>query len=268
MARLQGLIIGSTAARWWLPDWREPKDFDVFTPQVDEARKVTMPRRVEPFWHPRLEGFALAQPGLRMATIDELYTIKVSHSQWDLRNGSWEKHVEDAMALKRAGATLNWEFYLALMSIWKEVHGPKKVDLTQDKDAFFSDAVKRKYDHDSVHYSVAYGDVPLYESVMKDGASVETDMNKVKALPFDELVRLFREEIYATALERWLIPADYKMSPRRAYAWALKKTIVSLTKGWSSRHLIENYDVYRRPDTDYVRRHKSRMHLLIPLEGI
>jgi len=162
---------------------------------------------------------------------------------------------------------LVWPFYLDLIEIWKEVHGKKKVDLTQDADEFFDDAVRRVYDHDSLHYSVAYGDVPLYESVMADGASVHTDMAKVKALPFEEQVRLYREEIYATALERWMIPANYRYSPRRAYAKALRKTIVSLTKGWSSRFLIENYNEFRRPDFDYVRRHKSRAHLLIPLGG-
>jgi hypothetical protein len=267
MGRLNGLIIGSTAARWWLSDWREPKDFDIFTPQVQEASQVTMPRRVEPFWHPRLEPFVPGGNTIRMATLDELYTIKVSHSQWDLRNGSWEKHIEDAAALKRAGAKLDWEFYLALVAIWKEIHGEKRVSLTQDKDAFFDDAVPRIYDHDSVHYSVAYGDRPLYEDVFDGGAQIAMDMSKIKALPFEEQVRLYREEIYATALERWVIPANYRCSPRWAYARALKKTIVSLTKGWSSRFLIENYDVFRKPDMDYVRHHKSKAHLLIPLEG-
>jgi hypothetical protein len=269
---LRALIIGSVAMKHNFGDeWhRKPKDFDVFTDELDPATFLgdkTDDLRMEPFWHPKLEPFVddIALAGI--ATPDELYTIKVSHSQWDLRNGSWEKHIEDAMWLKRRGAQLEWDFYLALMEIWKEVHGPKKVNLTQDADAFFDDAVKRTYDHDSVHYSVAYGDRPMYETVMDGNAEVAMDMKVIKALPFEEQVKLYREEIYATALERWVIPMNYRCSPRWAYARALKKTIVSLTKGWSSRFLIENYDEFRKPDFDYVVRHRSRMHLLIPLEG-
>lgn len=264
-----GLIIGSVAAQWNLGKvWqREPKDFDIFTPDQMPEYPLASGRRVEPLWHSRLEPFVPADRKITVATLDQLYTIKVSHSQWDLRNGTWEKHIEDAALFKRNGAVLDMDFYLALVAIWKEIHGPKKVNLTQDADAFFDDAVPRKYDHDSVHYSVAYGDRPMYEEVFDGSAEIAMDMSVIKALPFEQQVRLYREEVYATALERWVIPADYRGSPRRAYAQALKKTIVSLTKGWSSRFLIENYDTFRRPDMDYVKHHQSKAHLLIPLEG-
>lgn len=253
------LVVGSTAMRYLVEGCREPKDFDVFTndPLVEDMGG-------DRFWHPDFEDWFF---GDRFATLDELYTIKVSHSYWQLENGSWLKHMSDIVALKDAGAVLNLELHNMLYKVWEEKHGKKKVNLEQSKDAFFKDAVQRIYDHDSIHYSVAYGDRPLYESVYKDGPnSVSMDMAKVKALPFEECVRLFREEIYATALERWVIPTNYKISPRLAYARAVRKTIVSLTKGWSARFLVENYDVFRRPDMNYVRHHLSKKHLLIPLE--
>lgn len=262
---VRALIIGSLAAARNFDDWpREPKDYDVLT---DDTSYLGTRLPIENFWHPRLEPFIPETSIPVVATPDELYTIKVSHLQWELSNGSWDKHINDAMWLKHHGAQLDWDFYLALIAIWKEVHGPKRVDLTQDKDAFFSDAVRRIYDHDSVHYSVAYGDHPMYEDVFDGGAEIAMDMAKIKALPFDQQVRLYREEIYATALERWVIPSNYTCSPRWAYARALRKTIVSLTKGWSSRFLIENYDTFRKPDMNYVRHHKSKAHLLIRLEG-
>lgn len=265
---MQALIIGGVAMTANFQHWgREPKDFDVFTPRPELITTPMAQRlKVEPFWHPELEPFVPDTNIPEPASPNQLYTIKVSHSQWDLRNGSWLKHIEDAAWLKRNGAELEWDFYLALMRIWREVHGPKRVNLTMDKDSFFDDAVKRVYDHDSVHYSVAYGDRPLYETVFDGNAEIAMDMDVIKALPFDTQVRLYREEIYATALERWVIPANYRCSPRWAYAQALKKTIVSLTKGWSSRFLIENYDVFRRPDMDYVAHHRSKAHLLIKLE--
>lgn len=255
---MQILVVGSHAAGRYIPGFRVAKDLDVFSPDDVGADDT--------FWHPSFEDWIV--PGTnRYATLDEMYTLKVSHSYWELPNGSWEKHIEDAAALRRNGATLNLDLHRLLYKVWEEKHGVKRVDLDQDKAAFFDDAVPRKYDHDSIHYSVAYGDTPIYESVFVDGAEIKMSMAKIKALPFEEQVRLYREEIYATALERWVIPSDYTVSPGLAYKRALRKTIVSLTKGWSARFLVENYDTFRRPDIDYIAHHRSKAHLLIPLEG-
>ena len=255
---MRTLLIGSMAAWQYVPGYRAPKDIDVYADHEVPGAEV--------FWHPSFEEW-LPDGTSRVATLDELYTIKVSHSAWDLGHGSWEKHMHDVALLKSAGALLDAEKFKMLYGVWEEQHGKKVVNLDQDKSMFFDDAVRRRYDHDSVHYSVAYGDKPLYESVFMPGAEIAMNMRAIKALPFDQQVRLFREEIYATALERWIIPSRYTESPRRAYAMALKKTVTSLTKGWSSRFIIENYDVFRRPDIAYVKHHKSKSHHLIPLEG-
>jgi hypothetical protein len=262
------LIIGSEAARQYLPNFREPKDFDLFTDNgfLSQGDLTDDGLRIEPFWHESFKEW-LTQDETRYATLDELYTLKVSHSYWELPNGSWDKHMADVVLLKQAGAQLDLGLHKLLYKVWEEKHGKKKVNLQQDKMAFFEDAVRRIYDHDSIHYSVAYGERPIYETCFKDGPdSVEMDMAKIKALPFEECIRLFREEIYATALERWVIPANYRVSPRLAYARAVKKTITSLTKGWSARFLVENYAIIRAPDMDYVKHHKSKSHLLIALE--
>ncbi|MFC6021531.1 hypothetical protein ACFP2T_35855 [Plantactinospora solaniradicis] len=252
------VIIGSTAIYNQWPDFpREPKDVDLFSDNPEDSGDV--------YWHPRLSEW-WGGSATEFATLDELYTIKVSHSAWELPNGSWGKHISDAMWLKTKGAELIPELHKLLYSVWEEKHGKKKVDLTQESMDFFADAVRRRYDHDSIHVSVAYGERPLYESVLKDGASVQMDMRKVWELPYETQLQLFREEVYATALERILVPKEYKHSPGAAYAWALRRTITSLTKGRSSLFLIENYDQLYRPDTDYVSRHLSRKHHLIPLE--
>lgn len=261
---MRALIIGSIAARLYVPEYREPKDIDLF---ADDPNPMTEfnGQKVEVFWHSSFEEW-LPEGTARFATLDELYTIKVSHSSWDLGFGSWEKHMNDVVTLKNAGALLEPELYKLLYKVWEEKHGKKVVNLNQDKEEFFSDAVRRKYDHDSIHYSVAYEDRPIYESVFTPGATIQMDMAAIKALSFDQQVRLYREEIYATALERWVIPSDYKASPRRAYAMAVKKTVTSLTKGWSSRFIIENYETFRVPDMDYVKHHLSKKDQLIPLE--
>lgn len=255
------LVIGSWALNKHLGHAvRRPKDLDVFSDQRFEVGKG-----VDAYWHEALRPWLGERGGY--ATLDELYTIKVSHSYWDLRNGSWEKHIEDATLLKRHGAALDLELHDLLYRVWEERHGAKRVDLTKEAADFFRDGVKRLYDHDSIHRSVAYiPGCPMYELALKPGASVQMDMDLVRSWSTREQLDLFREEIYATALERIVIPSDYTASPRRAYAWALRRTITSLTKGWSARFLVEHYDVLRTPDHDYVKHHRQNAGHLIPLE--
>jgi hypothetical protein len=262
------LVVGSVALKQYLHIGREPKDYDIWS--NDTAYDNMLEHnglRVEKFWHDKLEEFFEARKSqLPMASLDELYTIKCSHAGWELRNGSWDKHMSDIVALKHAGAKIQDDQFKRLYKVWQDVHGSKQLKLAKGKDDFFTDAVVRKYDHDSLHASVAYGSEPMYIQTLKSGSDVDVDMTYIKSMPFDGQVKLFREEIYATALERKVIPSNYTISPRKAYAWALRRTITSLTKGWSSRFLIENYDVMRTPDVDYVAVHKSKANKLILLE--
>lgn len=252
------LIIGSWALNHILDKVvREPKDIDVFEDGPDDLSDC--------FWHDRFYDW-LAPDEHRTATLDELYTIKVSHSYWEINGASnWQKHINDAELLKRAGAKLDPVLHKLLYSVWEEKHGTKRVDLNMEKDSFFQDNVVRKYDHDSIHESVAYGDRPMYEKVLKDGSSVAVDMTKLKMLDFEEQVKLFKEEIFATALERIMIPSDYTASPSRAYYWALRRTVTSLTKGWSATFIVDNFDRFRKPDPGYVARHLKNKHRLIEL---
>lgn len=252
------IIIGSTAAKRNLGSaWRPSKDLDVFSDQTDL-------QGVDRFWHPYM-SLLWDEDEARYTTIDELYTIKVSHLYWEGENGQWGKHFSDAWRLKEAfGAKLLSKMHDILYNVWEERFGKKRVDLNMDKSEFFDDAVKRTYDHDSVHYAVAYGERPVYESVWKDGENVAMDMRKVWALPFNLQVRLFREEIYATALERIIIPGK-STSPSYAYSWALRRVITSLTKGKSAKFIASNLDIFRRADVDYVQRFKDNRDKLIKL---
>lgn len=248
--------------REWLPDSREPKDYDVFSDRTDLPSKVGG-LRVENFWHDSFTD--LFGTGVRFLSLDELYTLKISHAAWELKNGSWVKHMEDTVRLRDAGAEFVPDLFAGLYRVWEELHGPKGVDLNKDKSAFFSDAVRRTYDHDSIHRAVAYGDEPLYERFLKPGETVTMDMSKVWAADRETQIRLFREEVLATALERIMVPSDFTASPGRAYLWSLRRTITSLTKGKSSLFMALNYPELRNPDPDYVKRFRSRMDRLITL---
>lgn len=257
---MRHLIVGSKALYRYM-NLRKPKDWDWFG---DEGYSIPNGWKGDRFWH---ESFAewIPEGTHRTASMDELYTIKLSHSHWELPNGSWSKHIYDLIQLQNAGAKLDFELYWLLYKVWEEKHGKKVMKLDQDKTEFFDDAVRRVYDHDSLHESVAFGDRPIYEGILRDGATVDIDPNKLWALPHAEIVRLFVEEICVTALERILIPRDYKASPGAAYLWALRRTITSLTKGKSSRFILQNIQEFMKPDPDYVKRHLAKADRLVRL---
>jgi hypothetical protein len=175
--------------------------------------------------------------------------------------------MHDLLELQRRGAQLIPELHDLLYKIWEDEHGKKQVDLTKEADDFFADAVKRPYDHDSIHLSVAYTPGhPLYDDALKPGKTVQMDMNVVWSWPFEQQIKLFREEVYVTALERLVIPSNYRYSPGAAYQWALRRTITSLTKGRSARFMVSNFEQFRKPGP-YVERHLANAHYLIPLEN-
>jgi len=245
------MLIGSSAMKIWFPEFREPKDKDYFNPAPIEGGDV--------FWHESFPEKYWA--GTWTATPNLLYTIKVSHCFWSL-HGTWSKHMNDIIFLQRNGAVFNRAMYDILYPVWEEKHGKKRVNLNMTSDDFFNEHVDRKYDHDSLHESVAYNDRPMYEKINKDGAEVAVDMKKFWLLDYDEQLKMVREEVYATALERWVIPSDYTCSPRGAYAKAMQKTLTSLTKGQFALFIALNYNNLYAPDVDYVQVHKNNAHRL------
>lgn len=65
-------LVGSVALSHWIDVGRVPKDIDYFSDKDVSG--------AETFWDDRLAFWEFRD----VATLDELYTIKVSHSFWDL----------------------------------------------------------------------------------------------------------------------------------------------------------------------------------------
>jgi|SRR5688500_4152910 len=260
---MRSLIVGSHALKALGVCNREPKDLDVFAGQ--DFPGLWSEQKIDMIWHESFSEFVPQTLTPEYATLDQMYTIKLSHSHWELPNGSWNKHIYDLIQLQNAGGQLDMGLYKILYKVWEGMHGKKVMNLDQDKSEFFADAVRRTYDHDSLHESVAFGERPIYEECLRDGASVDIDSRKMWALPHDRIVKLFTEEVCVTALERKVIPSNYTCSPGAAYLWALRRTITSLTKGKSSRFILQNIQEFIKPDLDYVKRHLDNKHKLVKL---
>lgn len=266
---MTAIIVGSVAMRFHRLATRLPRDFDVFSNNPG-YRPSAGPIRTEVFWHPSLRQVWGGES--RVATVNELYTIKISHSYWKIRD-TWQKHMDDAMILKAAGAELDPHLHSVLYAIWADRYGAKRVDLNQDSAAFFGPGVPRMYDHDSVHRAVAYTPgTPRYLGIRKAGADVAVDMPKLRALSGLAAEMLWREETAVLALERYLIPAVARSgvapslaTQRRAWEAALRKMITSCTRGYSATWLATNYDTLVRPD-NYWDRLTAGTSYLVPFE--
>lgn len=248
------ILVGSQALAKRRPGSIEPKDTDYFS-------DFPIPG-AETFYHPALETYPWAEGTENSAaTLDELYTIKVSHAFWELRNGSWGKHMKHTMFLKELGANFIPELYAILYKIWEERHGVKPANLEQEAEDFFGKTVTRIYEHDSIHAAIAYGDAPLFEKILRDGHGVAVSKEKFDNLSEGEKLNLVREEVFATALERQVIPADGK-GWRGAYPWALKQTITSYSKGWFPLYIVLNFEKLCKNDVNYWQRMLDNGHLL------
>lgn len=256
-------LIGSRAMKFWFDDAREPKgDWDWQSPGNETQAFLGMPfERNDYFFDERLGAWNWGQ----VATPSELYTMKISHGYWDI-NGTWDKHAADIVFLQRKGAKFIPELHDILLPIWRDRYKQNPISLDKTADEFFNDHVKKVYVHDTVHESVAYHDRPWYESYLKDGSEVLVDNAKFWALPLESQLEAVREELYVIALERILIPKDYKASPSMAYRWALRRTAISLFKNKWATFLLLHLDELGRPDVDFVKRHKENAHKLVLME--
>lgn len=252
--------IGSAAARFYFPDFpRDPADNDYFGNEPVIRKPMNL--RTEMFYHPDLERWNWGPRANR----DELYTIKISHLFWP---NHFPKHFKDAAFLQKKGCQFISELYELLYPIWVEHYGEKRAKLRKGTkpEEFFTSTVKRTYDHDSLHASIAYHDEPLYKAILANGEAVAVDRDKFDTLSLEDKLRLAREEVYATALERKIIPSDYRCSSLNAYRWALEQTMTSYSKGWFPLFMALHAAELMEPDVDFVERHHENADRLIPLE--
>lgn len=244
-------LVGSRALAHYLPQV-EPRDWDYFSDHEVPGAEV--------FYHPALEAWSWGE----VATLDELYTLKVSHSFWGLRNGSWKKHMKHLLLMEEAGAVFIPELYALLYPLWEEVHGKKRAVVAGTAEDFFGPHVKRVYAHDSIHAAVAYHEEPLFKRILKPGREVEVSRELFEALSEEDKLNLVREEVMATALERRLIPSSGG-SWRGAYQEALEATITSYSKGWFPLFIVLNFSALRTAPFNYYKLMEERQDRLISL---
>lgn len=191
-----------------------------------------------------------------IANLDEIYTLKVSHSFWIIGSeGIWMKHIKDISLLQKHGAVIIPELYSIAYKEWENRHGKKNIDLNKDKDEFFTSGVRRKYVHDSIHASVAFYDQPMFTKILVDNAEVQTSKKKFESLPFEDKIKLVNEECFVLSLERDLIPKETdfidKADMYKSYMRQLRLLVTQYSKGYFPQWIIENFQYVYRPPLNY-----------------
>lgn len=230
------IIIGSTALKHHFPDFpREPKDIDIISGTISSPTT-----RVEVLDNPVLVEWL---GDVEFCPIDELYTLKVSHSLWDLGYGSWEKHIFDIQYLKERGAMFIKPLFDRLYTFWEGLHGKRKTsDLDMTAEEFFNNAIDCPIHHDTIHEMLITHpyfqgqEKPTYTKILKPGAEVDVCMDKFEGLPFEDKCNLVFEEVAVMQYERY--PSLYW---KHGYEVMLKKFILHHAKLEEAIWIIQNY---------------------------
>lgn len=235
------MIIGSSAILHHFSDFnRFPKDVDYIV-----GLKILPENNIklEKLENPILEEWY----NYNLPTFigkNELYTLKISHSFWDLPNKSWEKHLWDIQFLKENGCQFIPELFWDLFNYWETIHGKRKSsNLDMSAKDFFNNAITYDTPHDLIHeilvtHPYFNGNEPTYKKILKDGAEVDVCMQKFNDLSELDKFNVVFEEVAVMSMEN-RFPKD--MYWKAKYQKMLKKFIISHCKIEEGIWIIQNH---------------------------
>lgn len=246
------MIFGSTAAKYWFPDFREPQDLDLISKSGKNERKE------QHYWVPTFDEIIARNSHPQYLDAQHLITIKSAHLGWDIH---WRKTFNDILFFKQKGLRMDPILYKKLVKDFTKIHGKRWASLKmKDSSSFFMDKVNRKYNHDKLHEVVAVYERPLYERILKnpETKSVECSKEKFDKLSENDKILLVREEIWVTALERFLIPSNFTYGDNLSYFNSFKKLVTTMSSGWFKEWIIDNVElIYKNNDWNFISKTKQ-----------
>ncbi len=232
----------------------------------------------------------IREPALTLIvpTVDILYGIKMSHLYFNIH---WQKTIEDIHCLRKY-----FDQDLLTNSVSTQITQLRRlevearlgqsatnhhINLEMTNKDFFKQSdkqVKRIFEHDFVHQTVAFNEEPMFLQFKTDPTRAKLDWNLFEKAPLEDRLNLIREECMVLALERYLLPFSFnrhqEQTPRmmmvwqKAYILALERICTNLWKGpfrdfaidhypalkWQPRDLCDLYDEF---DQDLISKNWS-----------
>jgi len=241
------ILIGSRAAKHWWPDFpREPEDFDYISDEPQTEKE-------DSHWNDGVAYLAGKYPDV-IAGPNTLYTLKLSHVYF--LPDKFNKTIFDIVWMQNKDCVVDEDLYERLYKQWEHTHGAKKAKLTENNESFFKNTVNRVYEHDSLHDAMKYYDEPMFQKIKIDKTKAQVSKKLFLELPRQDQINLCLEEIHVVALERFLIPREFRMHPKAARAEAVKLLVTSMSKGWFPRFICENFSCIhvKNNNNDFVER--------------
>jgi hypothetical protein len=241
---MNNLIYGSTAIKHWFQDFtREPKDIDMFYHKVPkeeynrngyyyEAHIGSV--KVESFY---IETFDyIIENNKHQLYVDPnfLYTIKVSHSFWDV---NWDKTIHDIMFLKLKGCVLDKVLFNMLYKDWIIIHSKKNVNINKPISNFFTNTITRIYEHDYLYEVFKFREIPYHNKIRPDLNNAWCSEEMFNNLNHNERIECVLEEIYVIAFEQFILNG---VPPKTSKYKSIKSIVTLITKGWFPLFIIDN----------------------------
>jgi hypothetical protein len=192
-------------------------------------------------------------------SLNALYAMKMSHRY--LKDSPYFlKTMSHIKMMRSLGAQLT-PYYSEWMKVREaETYCYTHPNLDTKKDSFFKDETFYIHDHDTLHDAVKLGSRPAYSYILADGAEVKCSVDKFNSLEYNQKLNCALEESYVLALERSLVPNNFKPDPDKAFKMALMKVCTSITSGWFREWCWENYDnVITQYSGEYVNKFNASL---------
>jgi len=215
-----------------------------------------------------------------VASPHALFILKKSHIIFPIH---WHKNIVDYLFLKDklypnveyTNDSMDLAWYNIFLLRRNEIllrSKHKQRDFDVDNSEFFKKSekfVKRKVEHDSIHYATCFYDKPLFLSVKEDVTKAAISHDLVFNLSFEDRIKLIQEEAMALSLERYIIPALLEKLPydaQEAYAITAAKMVYNYLPDFFRDFAADNFDKVLALPKDYVAeflaRHKTFKELL------
>lgn len=244
---MKNLLIGSRALAFWNPDLKlkNSTDCDVISDKPIPGTEWHKPDFLDNY---KMENYAsdnfiyINGHKVYIVNMTGLAIIKRSHL-W--RQLGFQKHITHYYKYKLCDefnsiSTKDYNIFLERENLTLKAfpfHHPK---LNKTKEEFFGDGLYRKYDHDYLHELVALRGLPSYKSLQLEGDEVICRKEKWDLLPIQTKLCCVVEEVYVTALERFIL-VDNPIPFKLAYSKSLDKVCTTMCSGWFRSFAIDFY---------------------------
>lgn len=183
-----------------------------------------------------------ATSGKHIASLDVLYTLKMSH-RYLKDSPHFLKTMHDIKYLRKLGAKVPDNLQEWFKKREKETYDYQHPKLNVDKEDFFDKAEDfYVYDHDSIHMAVALRDYPAYLDFKPSNEDVLCSREMFEDCSDQVKLNSVVEEAMVLTLERSLVPNDFKPDPDKMFKFALTKVCSSITSGWWREYAWEHFE--------------------------